>query len=85
MAREASADAAQVAAVRRAARDLVREFGFMHRTLAGTDLGPSAVHAVLEIGRAGRLTATDLGARLLLEKSTVSRLAGALLRKGLVA
>lgn len=80
-----SPNASLVAAIRLASRRLVRELGFMNRSLAGTDMGPSAIHAVIELGRAGRLTATELGARLLLEKSTVSRLVQSLRRRDLVA
>lgn len=71
-----------VSELRLTARKLVREFGFMNRTLAGTDLAPSAVHAVIEIGAAGQLTATELCEKLLLEKSTVSRLVKSLVTRG---
>ncbi len=74
--------ASLVAKIRSASRDMVRELGFMNRTLAGTDLSPSAVHAVVEIGAAGRLSARDLCAKLLLEKSTVSRLVRSLVERG---
>ncbi len=63
-----------VADIRAASRELVREFGLMNRTVADTDLSLSGVHAIIEIGRAGGLTAKALGELLLLEKSTVSRL-----------
>ncbi|WP_342212198.1 hypothetical protein [Roseitalea porphyridii] len=43
-------DAATIAHIRDASRRLVRELGFMQATLAGTDLSPSAVHAIIEIG-----------------------------------
>lgn len=68
--------------IRSASRDLVRELGFMNRTLAGTELPPSAVHAIIEIGAAGRLSAKVLSEKLLLEKSTVSRLVKSLVDKG---
>ena len=61
---------------------MVRELGFMNRTIAGTDLTASAVHAVVEVGAAGRLSAKHLSERLLLEKSTVSRLVRSLVEKG---
>ena len=35
--------------VRAASRQLVRELSFMNDSLAGTDLPPSAVHALIEI------------------------------------
>jgi DNA-binding MarR family transcriptional regulator/GNAT superfamily N-acetyltransferase len=61
-------------AVRAASRRLVREFGFMHPTLAGSDLSPSSVHALVEIGNRGSMTAAELCDVLLLEKSSVSRM-----------
>jgi len=76
---------APIADIRAASRDLVRELGFLNRTLAGTDLSPSAVHAIVEIGLAGALSARELSERLILEKSTVSRLLASLLARGLVA
>ncbi len=72
----------QVQKIRSASRDIVRELGFMNRTLAGTDLSPSAVHAVIEIGASGRLSAKELSEKLLLEKSTVSRLVRSLVERG---
>lgn len=71
-----------VSEIRSASRDLVREFGFMNRTVAGTDLSVSAVHAIIEIGKAGRLSSTDLSRILILEKSTVSRLVKSLVDRG---
>lgn len=62
-----------VEAIRSAARLLVRELGFMGGDFAGGDLSPSAVHALIEI-EAGGVTARDLGLRLHLEKSSVSRM-----------
>lgn len=60
-------------AIRASSRELVRELGFMGGDFAGTDLPPSAVHALIEI-ESGGVTARDLGARLRLEKSSVSRM-----------
>ena len=60
--------------IRSSSRDLVREFGLMNRTVAGTDLSVSAVHAIIEIGQANGVASKDLSEKLLLEKSTVSRL-----------
>jgi len=60
--------------IRDASRRIVRELGFMKPTLAGTELPASAVHALIEIGACGGLTATDLCDRLNLEKSSVSRM-----------
>ncbi|WP_426037875.1 bifunctional helix-turn-helix transcriptional regulator/GNAT family N-acetyltransferase [Cypionkella sp. TWP1-2-1b2] len=67
-----------IEAIRRAARLLVRELGFMGGDFAGGDLSPSAVHALIEIAAsgvtAGGVTARDLGFLLHLEKSSVSRM-----------
>ncbi|NIE84275.1 MULTISPECIES: helix-turn-helix domain-containing GNAT family N-acetyltransferase [unclassified Burkholderia] len=54
-------------------RKLVRELGFMRTTLADSELAPSAVHAILEIGMAPGISAKDLGQRLRLDKSNTSR------------
>ena len=71
-----------IATFRSASRKLVRELGFMNRTLAGTDLSASAVHAIIEIGAANSLSSKDLSEKLLLEKSTVSRLVKSLIDRG---
>jgi len=70
--------------VRDASRRLVREYGFLNRTLAGTDLSASGVHAIVEISRAKGMTATALADILMLEKSTVSRLVKGLEQRGLI-
>ncbi|WP_322045514.1 helix-turn-helix domain-containing GNAT family N-acetyltransferase [Paraburkholderia sp. J67] len=54
-------------------RKLVRELGFMRATLADSELAPSAVHAVLEIGMQPGVNAKDLGQTLRLDKSNTSR------------
>lgn len=73
----------QIDDIRRASRTIVREWGFLDRTLAGTGLSASAVHAVIEIGL-GTVTASRLAAVLKLEKSTVSRLVKGLVADGVV-
>ncbi|MCK7614239.1 helix-turn-helix domain-containing GNAT family N-acetyltransferase [Roseibium sediminicola] len=60
--------------IRAASRQMVREFGFLDKTIAGTDLSGSGVHAIMEIGLHPGITAKDLSAKLKLEKSTISRL-----------
>jgi DNA-binding MarR family transcriptional regulator/N-acetylglutamate synthase-like GNAT family acetyltransferase len=75
---------ADILAVRDASRRMVRELGFMQPTLAETDLPPSAVHAVIELGTQGSMTANQLGQILLLDKSTVSRMLARLIERGLV-
>jgi DNA-binding MarR family transcriptional regulator/N-acetylglutamate synthase-like GNAT family acetyltransferase len=67
--------------IRAASRQLVRELGFMGGTFAGTDLPPSAVHALIEIQASDGISARDLGGLLRLEKSSVSRM----LRKLVIA
>ncbi|MBN9669968.1 helix-turn-helix domain-containing GNAT family N-acetyltransferase [Roseibium aggregatum] len=71
-----------IADVRAASRQMVREFGFLDKTIAGTDLSASAAHAVLEIGLTPGVTAKELAAKLKLEKSTVSRLLKSLQVRG---
>ncbi|WP_206607236.1 bifunctional helix-turn-helix transcriptional regulator/GNAT family N-acetyltransferase [Rhizobium tubonense] len=71
-----------IAPLRDASRRLVRELGFMNSTLAGTNLPPSAVHALIEIGRRGTLTAAELCNVLNLEKSSVSRMTRKLIASG---
>jgi DNA-binding MarR family transcriptional regulator/GNAT superfamily N-acetyltransferase len=68
--------------IRAASRDLVRQFGFMNHTIAGTRFSPSAVHAVIEVGKSDRLSSKDLCHLLFLEKSTVCRLVKSLVERG---
>ncbi len=75
----------QIDNIRDHSRRLVREFGFMSRSVAGTDLSPSAVHAILEIGYRENISARDLCKTLLLEKSTVSRLLASLKQRQIIA
>lgn len=66
-------DAMLVEELRAVSRSMVRALGFMGGDFAGTDLSPSAVHALLEI-EGGGVSARDLAEHLRLEKSSVSRL-----------
>lgn len=75
-------DPDHVETIRAASRRLVRELGFIGGKLAQSDLPASGVHAVLEIGGAGDITAKQLSDVLLLEKSTVSRLVRVLVERG---
>lgn len=70
--------------MRSAARHIVRELGFMQKGLAGTELSPSAVHTIIELGYGTVKNASDLGALLHLEKSSVSRLVQKLESEGLI-
>ncbi|WP_343032454.1 helix-turn-helix domain-containing GNAT family N-acetyltransferase [Tritonibacter litoralis] len=77
-------DIQTIRAIRLASRLLVRELGFMGGDFAGTDLPPSAVHALIEI-EGGDVTAKVLCHRLHLEKSSVSRMLRKLITTGLIA
>ena len=68
-----NADPTVIEDIRALSRAMVRVWGFMGGDFAGTDLSPSAVHALIEIEKGG-VTAGELGARLRLEKSSVSRM-----------
>ncbi|MGQ2949071.1 MAG: MarR family winged helix-turn-helix transcriptional regulator [Agrobacterium sp.] len=68
--------------IRFTSRRLVRELGFMGGDFAGTDLPPSAVHALIEIETCPGITARDLGKLLRLEKSSVSRMLRKLILSG---
>lgn len=68
--------------IRFASRSMVRELGFMQPTLAGTNYSPSAVHALLEIEVQGSMTAAQLVQTLGLEKSSISRMVGKLIKAG---
>ncbi|WEK44623.1 MAG: helix-turn-helix domain-containing GNAT family N-acetyltransferase [Candidatus Sphingomonas colombiensis] len=70
-----------VGQIRNVSRAIVREWGFMGGNFAGTELSPSAVHALMEIERGGA-TARDIGIRLRLEKSSVSRMLRKLVEAG---
>lgn len=74
-------DSRLVEEIRAASRSMAREWGFMGGDFAGTDLSPSAVHALIEIEHGG-MTARELGARLRLEKSSVSRMLRKLVEAG---
>lgn len=67
-------DATFISSLRSSSRHLVREFGFMAPHLANTELSPSAVHALIEIGDYGISSASGLCTILNLEKSSVSRM-----------
>lgn len=71
-----------VSRVRSASRQMVRELGLMNKTLFGDALSISAIHALIEIDTLQPLTAQDLTERLILEKSTVSRLIKSLVSHG---
>src|SRR5690348_3502149 len=65
---------------------LVRALGLLdaERTPCGQPMSPSAAHALTELSESVALTQTELGSRLRLEKSTISRLVGQLEGRGWV-
>lgn len=71
--------------IRAASRQMAREWGFLRPTLAGTAYSPSAVHAIVELGRRGSLTAVELVEVLGLDKSSVSRMLAKLIAAGEMA
>ena len=71
--------------LREFSRKLVRELGFMRTSLAGSDLAPSAVHAIIEIGLQPGIQARDLAGILRLDKSNTSRQVAKLESAGLLA
>jgi len=75
---------ADILSVRDASRRMVRQLGFMRPTMADTDLSASAVHTIIELGNQEQLTANQLAQTLLLEKSSVSRMLGRLIERGLL-
>jgi DNA-binding MarR family transcriptional regulator/GNAT superfamily N-acetyltransferase len=75
---------ARIDKIRSTARQIVRELGFMQTGLAGTNLSPSALHTIIEIGYNTVTNASGLGALLHLEKSSVSRLVQKLENEGLI-
>ncbi|WP_432261886.1 bifunctional helix-turn-helix transcriptional regulator/GNAT family N-acetyltransferase [Cupriavidus sp. TMH.W2] len=75
---------ATILELREFSRRLVRELGFMRATLADSDLAPSAVHAILEIGARPGISAKDLANILRLDKSNTSRQVARLEAGGLV-
>lgn len=77
-----SVQTAIIEQIRSASRRLVRELGFMGGSFAGTDLPPSAVHALIEIDACPGITARQLSELLRLEKSSVSRLLRKLVLSG---
>lgn len=73
-----------VAELREHSRKLVRELGFMRTTLAGSNLVPSAVHAIIEIGQSPGMHAQKLSTILKLDKSNTSRQLAKLEAAGLI-
>jgi putative acetyltransferase len=68
--------------IRQAARQLVRELNLLDSRHSIEGFSISECHLITELEGSGRATAKDLGERLLLEKSTMSRLCKGLLERG---
>jgi DNA-binding MarR family transcriptional regulator/GNAT superfamily N-acetyltransferase len=68
--------------IRASSRQMVRELGFLESRLAATPYSASAVHAILEVGARGSMTAFELAECLHLEKSSVSRMLRKLIDAG---
>ena len=68
--------------IRASSRQMVRELGFMHPTLAGTQYPPSAVHTLLELDQRHTMTAAEVASCLGLDKSSVSRMLRKLIAAG---
>ena len=74
----------QTAELRDASRRMVRELGMLQSTVDEAGLTPSQCHALIELQLGGPLGVTELSERLMLDKSTVSRLGKALVQQKLV-
>ncbi|WP_211450771.1 bifunctional helix-turn-helix transcriptional regulator/GNAT family N-acetyltransferase [Collimonas antrihumi] len=70
--------------LREHSRKLVRELGFMRPSLADSNLAPSAVHAIIEIGLVPGIQARNLASVLRLDKSNTSRQVAKLEALGLI-
>lgn len=70
--------------LRQAARQLVRELHLLDGRVDCCGIPLAECHLITELNRMGEATATELCERLVLEKSTVSRLVNRLVRKGLI-
>lgn len=70
--------------IRKAARQLVRELHLLDGRVECCGLPLSQCHLIIELDMLGEATASELGDRLVLEKSTMSRLVNTLVNKGLI-
>ncbi|MDX1555116.1 MAG: helix-turn-helix domain-containing GNAT family N-acetyltransferase [Xanthomonadales bacterium] len=73
-----------VAPIRHAARQLVRELHLLDGRVECCGLPLAECHLVTELASMGEATATELCDRLVLEKSTISRVVKKLVDKGLI-
>jgi putative acetyltransferase len=75
----------EIAPIRDASRHIVRELHLLDGRLCIGGFTFSECHLLTELESSGQATASELGERLVLEKSTMSRLVNGLLQKGHVA
>lgn len=78
-------DLQQAQRLREMMRLLVRKLGFLEREGASCcKITISQCHAIVEVGRAGKMSLVDLAETLKLDKSTVSRLIDNLVNQNLI-
>ena len=70
--------------IRKAARQLVRELHLLDSRFCISGFTFSECHLITELEAMGQATAAELGQRLVLEKSTMSRLVNGLLEQGYI-
>jgi len=70
--------------IRQAARQLVRELHLLDNRFCIRGFTLSECHLITELEAMGQATASELGERLVLEKSTMSRLVNGLLEQGYI-
>ncbi len=75
----------EVASLRRASRQMVRELGFLDDGSRSLGVTHSQCHALIELGLHGTLTSTELADRLNLDKASTSRAVAELVRQGYVS
>ncbi|KAK4229990.1 acyl-CoA N-acyltransferase [Podospora fimiseda] len=68
--------------LRDASRKLIREWGFLRATLAGANLSPAAVHALIEMGDYGRRDFSDLCCELKVTRDQLITILSELLSAG---
>jgi DNA-binding MarR family transcriptional regulator len=81
-----SVDSTDVTMLQERLAEFIRAFGLHQpeRTPCGQPIPVSEAHALVELARDGPFTQTELGRRLHLEKSTISRLVNQLIKRGWV-
>ena len=72
----------EIGPIRHASRQIVRELHLLDSNLCIDGFSFSACHLLMELDSLGQATASELGERLVLEKSTMSRLVRDLLQRG---